>query len=894
MSTHKSTVNFAYWNANGIQHKIHEVYNFMLENLIDCMCICETFCKSNTVLHAHPQFFTYRSDRPDEVERGGVLIIIRRNLTHRVLSAAQCQIVENIGVEIMLENRAFQVFSCYLPGGASNASIRQHYEHDLRRLTRKRQIYFNLGDWNSKHRLWNCTRANTAGNILFDKLTHSNFTLISPFEHTFHPRAANRQPSTLDLGITNCPHPATNIETHSLGSDHSAVSFTVDFGENVRYAQSQPRYCYSLANWDRYKVLLESRFRTLCFDAERISTSQQIDELITLLVDSMHWAENLSIPKRTPQKYGLLLPDSVKDKIAERGNVERRWQRCTNPVGKLFLKAAMNRLSREIRDEINEVRNDNWAAKLQAIDSDDNNKGLWQVNKFVKNRANKMPQFKVGGATLITPAEKSEALADTFAAAHINPLRDNEPDFTTEVEHQVHEYLSVHPNVDDIPLPNLAETEAVVQGLKNSKSPGFDKINNRLIKRLPPSGMLLLNLIITACFRLCYFPDCWKLANVIAIKKPGKNPTDPASYRPISLLSSLSKVLERVILSRLREFVEENNILPPEQHGFVRGRSTLHQLKRLTDHVKAGFALRGNRIRSTGMILMDVERAFDRVWHAGLLKKMIDFNCPRYLVSLTHSFLVNREFIVSVEGQRSTSKAIPFGLPQGAVISPTLYNIYIADAPQTILNCERGFFADDTGLWASAVKYAEINKSLRENFKRYMAYFQKWKISLNVSKTKAIFFTRRRTLERPRIPHLIISRSCRVRWESEVKYLGLKLDQKLLFKGHIQYATERVNKAIGMLYPLISRNSALSVDNKLLLYKAVIRPSWSYGCPIYGSAAATNLKRLQIAQNKVLKMCQNLHWRTNTDNVHELAGVEKVNEHILKLTESFLNRLELS
>jgi hypothetical protein len=127
-----------------------------------------------------------------------------------------------------------------------------------------------------------------------------------------------------------------------------------------------------------------------------------------------------------------------------------------------------------------------------------------------------------------------------------------------------------------------------------------------------------------------------------------------------------------------------------------------------------------------------------------------------------------------------------------------------------------------------------------------------------------------------------------------VKLNGLKLDQKLLFKGHIQYATERVNKAIGMLYPLISRNSALSVDNKLLLYKAVIRPSWSYGCPIYGSAAATNLKRLQIAQNKVLKMCQNLHWRTNTDNVHKLAGVEKVNEHILKLTESFLNRLELS
>lgn len=708
---------------------------------------------------------------------------------------------------------------------------------------------------------------------------------------THHPRANNKQPSTIDLGITNCPYPVTNLNTHPLGSDHSVVTFSIQFDENVQLNSPHVRPCYSLANWDRYKVLLENKFRHLNFDHHHVISTNHIDELITLLTESMHWAGGKSIPLKPVNKYALQLTSAIQSKIIERGNVERRWQRCNNLLAKTYLKNIMNQLTAEIKFEVSAIRNDNWAAKLSSIKDDENRKGLWQVSKFIKKRGNNIPPLKVDDVLLTTPEEKANSLANTFALAHANPLSDEDPTFTTQVENEVRAFCDVLPNPDDIELPTLVNTEAVVRGLKSSKSPGLDGINNRLIKNLPASGILLLHLIIVSCFKLCYFPDSWKLANVKAIKKPGKNPSEPTSYRPISLLSSLSKVLERVILSRISLFTDENDVLPPEQHGFVRGKSTIHQLKRLTDHIKAGFTGRNNNKKSTGMILVDVERAFDRVWHAGLLKKMIDANYPKYLVFLTRSFLSSRSFFVNIEGAKSNVKLIPFGVPQGAVLSPSLYNIYTADVPETVLNCQRGFFADDTGLWVTASKCAEITKSLRENFKRYMEYYKKWKITLNVAKTQAIFFTWRRSVEVPRVQHLYINRECRIKWDSDVKYLGLKLDKKLLFKCHIQHAIEKANKAIGLLYPLISRNSSLSTDNKLLLYKVALRPTWSYGCQIYKTAAPSNLKRLQVLQNKSIKMCLGLPWRTSTDEVHELAKIERTGEYIDKLTQNFLNRL---
>ena len=209
MSCHKNEIRIVYWNANGIQNKIHELYNFMLVNFVDVSCVCETFLKSHHLLPAHPQFTIYRHDRDDNIRKGGVLIIVRKSVPHQLLSNIQCSLVENIGIEIATTNSKIQFISCYLPGGSNNQQIRNLFLNDLRQLTHRGNFrhcpnYYALGDFNSKHRFWGCHRANLAGNILYNEFNQSNFDIIYPLDHSYHPSDANRSSSTPDIGLTNC------------------------------------------------------------------------------------------------------------------------------------------------------------------------------------------------------------------------------------------------------------------------------------------------------------------------------------------------------------------------------------------------------------------------------------------------------------------------------------------------------------------------------------------------------------------------------------------------------------------------------------------------------------------------------------------------------------------
>ncbi|GFU76390.1 RNA-directed DNA polymerase from mobile element jockey [Trichonephila clavipes] len=177
--------------------------------------------------------------------------------------------------------------------------------------------------------------------------------------------------------------------------------------------------------------------------------------------------------------------------------------------------------------------------------------------------------------------------------------------------------------------------------------------------------------------KMGYFPQLWKTASVIPILKPGKDPTLPDSFRPISLLPVLSKITEKIIQKRLCLHLNDNDILIPQQHGFRAGLSTSHQFLRVVEYIKSGFQDR----KSTGAVFLDIQKAFDRVWHVGLLYKLIKIKTPPHLIKLINSFLNNRSFTVKVNNSHSSDRRIIAGTPQGSSISPILFNIYVNDIP---------------------------------------------------------------------------------------------------------------------------------------------------------------------------------------------------------------------
>lgn len=275
----------------------------------------------------------------------------------------------------------------------------------------------------------------------------------------------------------------------------------------------------------------------------------------------------------------------------------------------------------------------------------------------------------------------------------------------------------------------------------------MDKIHNSLVKKLPQVGIMVLGLIINSCLKLNYFPNKWKHAMVIPIKKPNKPSAEPDSYRPISLLSSLNKILERVILVRLQEHLQNVNAIPQQQHGFQKNKSTTTLLTELVGKIKTGLTQQ----QSTVMLLMDIEKAFDRVWHFNLIYKMITFNTPHYLVQIVASFLQDRSFHVETNGHKLRLVQIKYGVPQGAVLSPTLYNIYTADLPKET-KCNISQFADDTAFSSTSRNFKTIEKDLQRAFVKAKNYFTRWKITINAGKTQCIYFTRRRTKQLPTGP----------------------------------------------------------------------------------------------------------------------------------------------
>jgi endonuclease/exonuclease/phosphatase family metal-dependent hydrolase len=226
MSVHEK-INVLHWNASGIRNKIVELYQHLTENHIDVACMCETFLKSNMQLYSHPDFSTYRLDR-EERAKGGVLIIIRNRIKHSLLPSLNTNLMECIGVQIELsDNSKLQIFSIYLPGGARTQEINGHFLNDIKKITRRRISYFAMGDFNSRNRYWNCSRANQAGSLLYGEFLSSNFLIMHPPTPTHFPHNNRSLPSTIDFALTNGLHNNTEPSTVSMNSDHCAVEFQI-------------------------------------------------------------------------------------------------------------------------------------------------------------------------------------------------------------------------------------------------------------------------------------------------------------------------------------------------------------------------------------------------------------------------------------------------------------------------------------------------------------------------------------------------------------------------------------------------------------------------------------------------------------------------------------------
>lgn len=274
------------------------------------------------------------------------------------------------------------------------------------------------------------------------------------------------------------------------------------------------------------------------------------------------------------------------------------------------------------------------------------------------------------------------------------------------------------------------------------------------------------------------------------------------------------------------------------------------------------------------MILIDIEKAFDTVWHKGLIHKLYKTKMPIYLIKIIQHYLENRSFVISINDAVSENCNVAAGVPQGSTLGPILFLYYINDIPKTD-KTKLALFADDTAIISSSWSKNNATRYAHNHLNIIKKFFYKWKIKINAAKTELIVFSKKiKEKTRP-----IIFENIVINPNIHAKYLGVTLDNHLTFTQRTNIIKRKCTIAQSSLYNLINRNSTLSTKNKLLLYKVVIRPIILYATPIWSNTYNSNIKKLETIENKI--------FTVSNKTIREKLKVEPLREKIKEFTKNF-------
>lgn len=277
-------------------------------------------------------------------------------------------------------------------------------------------------------------------------------------------------------------------------------------------------------------------------------------------------------------------------------------------------------------------------------------------------------------------------------------------------------------------------------------------------------------------------------------------------------------------------------------------------------------------------VFLDVAQAFDKVWHTGLLYKIKNvFPSPYYL--LLKSYITDRYFQIKLyNNSYSDCYQVKSGVPQGSVLGPLLYLTYTADMPTTN-NTTITTYVDDTALLAANNDPIVALQHLQHHLNLLQQWYSKWKIKINQTKSVQVTFTTRRM----NCPQVNIN-NIKIPVQTETKYLGLHLDQKLTWRKHIKTKRQQLNLRLREMSWLLGPKSKLSIKNKLLLNKCIIKPIWTYGIQLWGCTKPSNTKIIQRIQSKVLRIIVNAPWYVSNLTLHNDMQIPFVKEEIHRLS----------
>ena len=502
---------------------------------------------------------------------------------------------------------------------------------------------------------------------------------------------------------------------------------------------------------------------------------------------------------------------------------------------------------------LKEGRCKRWSEEMAALDFTHSSRRAWSLLR------------KLGGAT---HSKRQQPEVTANEVAHQLLLNGSVKKDRKQAKHilkQQREALSDCPETSN--LSQAFTTDEIINALKATKAgkaAGPDGIFPDMLKNIGPAAIRWLQAFYDDVVTTANIPKIWRSANVIAIRKPGKPLNDPTSYRPISLLCCCYKLLERLLLTRLAPIFE--SVIPPEQAGFRKKRNTCDQVLALTSYIESGF----QKKLKTGAVLIDLSAAYDTVWQAGLMMKLSKAIKCRTTIRLIASLISQRNFRVFLGSQVSRKRMLKNGLPQGSVLAPSFFNVYISDLPPT--ESLKFGYADDWTLATQSNTFSHLESTLSLDIEHLNEYFDYWKLRLNAKKTVATCF---------HLDNKQATRKLKVTLAGDVlvhdyapKYLGVTLDRSLTYKKHTENVRDNVKSRCNIISKLAGTNwgctsSCIRTATSAI---ALLYSVAEYCVPVWGRCA--HVQHVDTQLNIAMRTVSGALRPTNINWLPVLSNIE--------------------
>ena len=678
------------------------------------------------------------------------------------------------------------------------------------------------GDFNYKEIDWQNEYAppDKQHQTLFIESIQDNFL----HQHVSEPTRYREKdtPHLLDLVFSSEESSISDMEyLPPLGeSDHLCLLFKLRMTNQLHSSLNTNQFNIYKTDYHSAKEQLQSHD----WEAELIST---FEDDYQLFLDTLCKIKVIFTPliSSSRKKNNIYLTREAERLRSNKNKLWRKFCRSRANYDLYNYKVLRNRLrnlSRKLRRDFERELSRNVKEKPKLF---------WKYAKSRIKNKERIPSLTRNGEKCITPKEKAEALNNFFVSVFTKEDIEHIPEISS---YNVGEVLTTINITPDIVLEKL-------KGLNPNKTPGYDNLHPYFLREIAEDICVPLSILLNKSLKEGAHTS-WLKSVITAIHKKGiKN--DPGNYRPVSITSVISKVMESIIRDAIVGHLVKNNLLNDDQHGFVPRRNCITQLllciEMWTELLEENLAF--------DVIYTDFAKAFDSVPHERLFVKLDSLGIQGDILKWIKSFLRGRTQCVNVDGELSRWLEVLSGIPQGSVIGPILFIIFINDMPEKVKFNMCKLFADDCKLYG-LVERLEAN-TLQQDLDNIQDWSNRWQLPFNTTKCKVMHFGTKNPQRKYRMKNHTLEST------EQEKDLGVMIDPTLKFHIHTAAATKKANQILGLVKKTYTTRDATSIST---LYKSMVRPHLEYGNTIWGPFFVGDAKTIEAVQRRATKLIPEL------------------------------------